>query len=71
MTLVHCNYKDCENNENGMCHAAAVRISDQDCCLTYHPYQNESDKVENDQGDKLLWDKEYFEDDPLDDDFIL
>lgn len=71
MTLVHCGYRDCSNNENGMCHAAAVRISMDECCLTYLPLENGSAANETGKGDKLLWDREYFEDDPLDDDFAI
>ena len=71
MTLVHCEYKDCANNESGMCHAAAVRISQQECCLTYHPLENGGKTIDHNPGDKLIWDREYFEDDPLDDDFTI
>jgi hypothetical protein len=68
MPIVHCEYKDCENNENKMCIAAAVRISIQDCCLTYHPLETPTNGNSSQRGDRLLWDREYIEDDPLDSD---
>jgi hypothetical protein len=69
MPIVHCEYKDCENNENSMCVAAAVRISVQECCLSYHPLDKAGVRNSSERGDRLLWDREYLEDDPLDDDF--
>lgn len=67
MTQIHCDYVDCENNETNMCHAIAIKLSTTDCCLTYQPPGKDSKRSAPDKGDQLLWDKEYFEDDPLDD----
>lgn len=69
MPIVHCEFKDCENNENKMCIAAAVRISVQECCLSYHPQETAVSVNGTERGDRLLWDREYIEDDPLDSDF--
>jgi len=38
MIQVHCDYADCENNEdkeNIRCHAVAFRLRNADSCLTY------------------------------------
>jgi len=68
MPIVHCEFKDCENNENKICIAAAVRISVQECCLSYHPLEKAASANGSERGDKLLWDREYIEEDPLDSD---
>ena len=68
MPIVHCEFKDCENNENRMCLAAAVRISIQECCLTYHTLEKTGNSMSSEKGDRLLWDREYIEEDPIDGD---
>ena len=67
MTQVHCDYVDCENNEEKNCHAVAIRLSTADGCLTYQPPGTVTKNTTAEKGDKLLWDNEYLEDDPLDD----
>ena len=64
---VHCDYLDCENNEDKKYHAVAIRLSSADGCLTYQTPGRVSKKANVEKGDRLLWDREYFEDDPLDD----
>jgi hypothetical protein len=67
MTLIHCSYKDCINNEAGKCHAAAIKLDKNDCCLSYRTLESEGKAKIIHKGDRLLWDREYFEDDPIDD----
>lgn len=69
MTQVHCEFRDCDNNEEGLCRSPAIRISAQDCCLTYKQAESGANTSEVGKGDKQIWDREYFEDDTLDDDF--
>lgn len=69
MPIIHCEYSDCENNENKKCIAAAVRISVQECCLSYHPLEAAVNSNSSERGDKLQWDREYIEEDPIDSDF--
>jgi hypothetical protein len=71
MPIVHCELEDCENNENKICIAAAVRISEQDCCLTYHSLGDAASINGSEKGDRLLWDREYIEEDPLDSDYSI
>ena len=71
MPQIHCEYIDCSNNEESKCHAAAIRISKSECCLTYQPYVKGKSQKSGENGDRLLWDREYFEDDPLDDDTVM
>lgn len=67
MTQIHCDYADCDNNDSNKCHAVAIRLSKTDGCLTYQPPGKDYRRSSKEEGDRLLWDKEYFEDDPLDD----
>lgn len=71
MTQIYCELMDCENNEENICHAAAIRLSISESCLTYKIHANGRNRDLKGQGDKLLWDKEFFEDDPLDDESAL
>lgn len=71
MTKIHCRFMDCENNDQGMCHAAAVQLDPEHCCLTYQPMEGRSSQENGKQGDSLIWDKEYFEDDPIDDEMVF
>ena len=71
MTRIYCELMDCENNDDHLCRAAAIRLSYSDCCLTYQTLANGKRKKIKGQGDKLLWDQEFFEDDPLDDESVL
>lgn len=71
MTRIYCGFADCENFEEGVCTATAVRIDPEDNCLTYQPYQRAPDKGREIEGDRLTWDMEYFEDDPSDGESVL
>ena len=71
MTSIHCGYHGCINNENGQCHVAAIRLEPDDCCLTYQPLESRSGRLDSEQGDRLTWDREYFEDDPIDNENIM
>jgi len=46
-----------------MYHAVAIRLSNADGCLTYKPPGKEKQGSNTGKGDRLLWDKEIFEDD--------
>jgi len=67
MTQVHCDYGYCENNENKKYHTVAIGLSNADGCLTYQPPGKVFNRTNAEKGDRLLWDKECFEDDTLDD----
>ena len=71
MTQIYCEYTDCINNEDQLCHAAAIRLSTSDCCLTFQTHENGKKKTEKQKGDKLIWDREFFEDDPIDDEAVF
>ncbi len=71
MPQIYCGYKDCENNEDGLCRAAAVRIAPGVECLTYTPFKNGPVDHSTQKGDTLTWDEEYFEYEFLDDDVTL
>ena len=69
MTQIYCAFQDCEYYENGLCSAAAIRISPDEGCLTYTPFESGHTKEDTaKQGDQLTWDEEYFEYELLDDD---
>jgi len=71
VTRIYCGFADCENYEDGICTASAVRIDPEENCLTYHPYQDELNGEQKGTGDRLTWDMEYFEDDPSDGESVL
>ena len=71
MPKIYCSYQDCENNENDLCAASAIRLDQNKGCLTYTPYESPPPNGLTPQGDTLTWDEEYFEDDFLDEDDIL
>lgn len=71
MTRIYCGFADCENFEEGICTAAAVRIDPDENCLTYQPYRRTAEVDQEIEGDRLTWDMEYFEDDPTDGETIL
>lgn len=66
MTRIYCGFADCENFEEGICTATAVRIDPEENCLTYQPFRQEAEVDREIAGDRLTWDMEYFEDDPTD-----
>jgi hypothetical protein len=67
MTVIHCGFKDCANNEDEMCHAAAIRLDKNECCLTYQALENGGRDSTLEKGDRLTWDQEYIDEDPIDD----
>lgn len=71
MTRIYCGWADCENHEEGICCATAVRIDPAENCLTYQPYQAGPAGNGKQAGDRLTWDIEYFEDDPSDGESVL
>lgn len=71
MPQIYCGYATCEYNEEGLCHATAVRISANAECLTYNSIENVPDELLTEQGDSLTWDEEYFEYEFLDDEMDL
>ena len=70
MTKIYCGYLDCENLSEGTCHAGAIRLSVDEGCENYHPPEGSSRVNRDMDGDSLLWDREYFEDDPIDDEVV-
>lgn len=70
MTKIYCGYLDCENLSEGTCHAGAIRLSVDEGCENYKPPVGPSRINSDTEGDSLLWDREYFEDDPIDDEFV-
>jgi len=42
-----------------------------DCCPTYYSQADSSQRSSAEKGDRLMWDKKYIEDDPLDDESIF
>lgn len=71
VTRIYCGFADCENFEEGICSAAAVRIDPEENCLTYQPYRSDEQEGRELEGDRLTWDTEYFEDDPSDGETVL
>lgn len=72
MPQIYCTYYDCENYEDGLCQATAIRLDPLEGCLVYTPFDRSSSKKDRkEQGDALIWDEEYFEYEFLDDEGIL
>lgn len=70
MAKIYCKYRDCENNEEGICISAAIRIEKGEGCVTYRSVEASKIGEEKKIGDRLTWDEEYFEYELLDDDEI-
>ena len=71
MTQIYCQVKDCEYNEEGTCGAGAIRVNEEKTCDTYQHYQVRAEEKGDEAGDRLIWDLEYFEDDPTDGETVL
>lgn len=71
MPQIYCAYQDCENNEDELCCASAIRLDPKEGCLTYAPYESVPSKEESSSDDSLTWDEEYFEYEFLDDEGTL
>jgi len=71
MTVVHCEIRDCENNEELICRAGAIRLTGKNCCLTYQGSETGANSRGMLEGDRLTWDREYLNDDPFDDDLNI
>lgn len=70
MAEIYCGYHDCENLDQGRCQATAVRFDPDQGCLTFNPLSELFHGKRYDQGDKLMWDREFIDDDAFDEDIL-
>lgn len=70
MVEIYCAYDDCESIDQGRCQATAVKIDPEQGCMTYNPLSGVFPGKRDDQGDKLMWDREFIDDDTFDEDIL-